>query len=181
LAKDKEIIYLRGKLFWTKVLGEPVLNYNKDGHIWTFDLALDKDGLKQAKQHKELNIKDKDDERGSFITVKQKYERTDKDGNVKYNDPIKVLDAAGKKWDGETKIGNETLADVKLEIRNWGPGKYPSVYPRAIRILDHKEYQAQEFAPLAEDDEYYKQTAAEDEQFQKDFGSREDIDDDFPE
>lgn len=147
----KEIVYLRGKLFWAKVLGEPVDNYNKDGKEWVFDLALDDDGVKQAKALKVLNIKDKDDDRGKFITLKQKATRAD--GTP--NQPIRVLDAAGKPWNEEQKLGNETVADVKFEIRDYGKGKYPGIYPRAIRVLDHKEFASQEFAPLASDDEFF--------------------------
>ena len=122
MANSNEIIYVRGKLFWAKVIGDPVDNYNKDGKEWVGDLALDDDGVRQLKGIKlngkpVFNIKDKDDERDPFITFKQKFRTwTDKrTGEEKQSEPIKILDAAGKKW-GDEKLGNETVADVKLKI-----------------------------------------------------------------
>ena len=185
----KEISYIRGKLFWAKVLGDPVPNYNKDGNEWVFDLALDADGVKQAKGLKKLTIKDKDDDRGQFLTFKQKELRA----NGEPNQPIRIMDAAGKDWDPNEKIGNGTVADVKFEIRDYGVGKYPGIYPRAIRILDHVAYKTEEFAPLSSDDKFfakaqeaeaaYKQSDAEDEAFKRDFGGHtapDDLDDDVP-
>lgn len=151
MANGREIGYLRGKLFWFKALpGQLHDNYNKDGKQWAFDLSLDADGVKHAKQHKELNIKDKDDDRGKFLTFKQKELRYNGDANK----PIKIVDAAGNPWPETKQIGNGSVADVKFEIRDFGKGKYPGVYPRAVRVLDLVEYESQEFAPIDEDDEY---------------------------
>ena len=186
---NREIVYLRGQLHWFKALGDPVPNYNKDGYEWVFDLALDSDGLKQVKSMKALTVKDKDDDRGKFLTFKQKAERAD--GTP--NQPIRVMDAAGNEWPSTEKIGNGTVADVKFEIRDYGVGKYPGIYPRAVRILDHVAYKSEEFAPLSSDDKFfakateaesaYKQTPEEDAQFQRDFGGHtasDDLDDDLP-
>ena len=183
----KEIVYMRGKLFWAKVLGDPVDNYSKDGKEWVFDLALDDAGVKQAKALKVLNIKDKDDERGKFITLKQKL-RTGEGALPLEKQRIRVVDAAGKDWDQDTKLGNETVADVKFEIRDYGKGKYPGIYPRAIRILDHKEFASQEFAPLSSDDKFFAKAS----EAERDIGfvpskddflghtASDDLDDDVP-
>lgn len=200
MANNSEIVYVRGTLHWAKVIGDPVDNYNKDGKEWVSDLALDKDGVKQLKGIKlngknVFNIKDKDDERGEFITFKQKYRTwTDKTtGEEKHSEPIKIMDAAGKKWDG-SKIGNGTAADVKLKIVDYGKSMYPGVYPMAIRILEHVPYESNDFAPLSSDDKFfskaqasegaYKMNDEEDKAFKGTFGGHtasdeDDLDDDI--
>lgn len=183
MASNKaDINYIRGKLFWPKVLGEPVDNYSKDGKEWVFDLALDADGIKQAKVLKVLNIKDKDDERGKFLTFKQKYREvgTNEDGSPRYTKAPRVLDATGKEWDKDTKIGNGSVADVKFEIRNYGTGKYPGIYPRAIRVLDHVPYDGgNDFPELSSDDEFFRKPTADEEGFGG-HTATDDLDDDVP-
>lgn len=160
MATNREIGYLRGKLYWFKALPSQLHdNYNKDGKEWTFDVSLDADGVKHAKQHKELRIKDKDDDRGKFISFKQKELRANGDPN----NPVKIVDAAGHPWPENKQIGNGSVADVKFEIRNFGTGKYPGIYPRAVRILEHVAFESQEFAPIDEDDEYAGAAKAADE------------------
>lgn len=180
MANKSETVYLRGKLFWAKVLPKQLHdNYNKDGKQWAFDLSLDADGLKQVKQHKELTVKDKDDDRGKFLTFKQKELRANGDPNQ----PIRIKDAAGNAWDDDKQIGNGTVADVRFEIRDFGAGKYAGIYPRAIRVLDLVPYESQEFAPLDENDEYAsaaKELSRESPDFEKDFGlDGRDLDDDL--
>jgi hypothetical protein len=149
----KDVHTVRGKLFWAKVLGEPVDNYSKDGKEWTFDLSPDADGL-QTLEDVGLTgkIKNKEDDRGDFIQFRQKEKR--RDGSL--NRRISVTDAQGNPWPADKLLGNETVADVKFEKKDYGEGKHPGVYPQAIRILDHKEYQRVEFAPLPKDDPYAK-------------------------
>ena len=43
------------------------------------------------------------------------------------------------------------------------------MYPHAIRILRHKEYVRQEFAPLSEDDPMYEPGSSATPDFEKDF------------
>lgn len=157
MAVNKQTVYMRGKLKWAKVF-DLVPNYNKDGYEWTFDLVLDANGLKQAKQYKALKPKDKDDDK--VLSFKQKELRAAGTDREKANDPIRVTDAAGKAWDPDVKLGNGTVADVKFEVWDFGAGKYPGIYPKAIRVLDHVPYESDGFAPLDEDDEYYNADAA---------------------
>lgn len=179
-GNSKEIVYLRGKLHWAKVLGDPVPNYEKTGNEWVFDLALDSDGVKQMKGLKVngkpvKNINNRDDERGDYVTFRQKELKKSGDPNR----PIKVMDAAGNDWPADQKLGNGTVADVKFEVIDFGKGMYPGVYPRAIRVLEHVGYESQEFAPLSEDDKYfakakdaekaYKMSPAEDKAFKETF------------
>lgn len=195
MANSKEIVYLRGNGYWMKVLGEPVDNYDKSGKEWVFDLALDKDGLNQIKNVKvqgksAFNVKDKDDERGKFISFRQRELKR----NGEKNKPIRVIDAAGNPWPQDVKLGNGTVVDVKAEVIDFGKGMFPGIYPRAIRILEHVPYAASEFAPLSEDDKYFKQAQEAEkniqrddmDEFRKDFGlghtatDEDELDDDVP-
>lgn len=184
MSNDREIVYLRGTLYWAKILGDPVLNYGKDAKEWTMDVSVDADGKAQVKSLGILSkLKNKDDERGDFLTLKQR--ELKRDGTPAY--PIKVMDAAGKKWDPEKKLGNGTKADVKFELVDYGKDKAPTarwgLYPRAVRILEHSEYAAQEFPPMSEDDEFFSKAQeteqnfkVDDTEFRKDFGLETDDD-----
>lgn len=141
--------YVVGKILWAKVLGDPVPNYNRDGFEWTFDFVPDADALKLFKELKIDNkMKEKDGVKFLRFTQKQKQ------ANGKDNFPITVVDARDRIWDPATKIGNDSTVEVKFKVVAYGPGKPTGVYPQAIRVLDHKPYVRQEFAPLPEDNEF---------------------------
>ena len=167
MPNQTEIVYLRGKLHWAKVLGEPVDNYDKNGKEWTFDVELDKSGVKQMNGIKVQgklvkNIKNRDDERGDFVSFKQVYRELapDRNGDARFTTAPDVLDAAGNAWPEDEKLGNGTVADIKFKVVDYGKGKYAGVYPMALRILDHVPYKDQTFAPLSDDDEYAGKAAS---------------------
>lgn len=142
------IHYFTGQLHWAKVLGDPVPNYNRDGNEWTFDFTPDDLDAVKAIEPLAKKIKNKGDERGDFIQLKQK--ETTSTG--KRNRPITVVDARNRPWNPAVKLGNKTLAEVKIDIV---PYKTTTgVYPLAIRVLELVPYVRQEFAPLPEDSEY---------------------------
>jgi hypothetical protein len=97
-------------------------------------------------------LKNKKDDRGDFIAFRQKEKRMD----GSFNRRISVTDAQGNPWPQDKLIGNGSIVDVKFEFKDYGKGKYPGLYPQAVRILKHQEYQRQEFAPLPEDDPFYE-------------------------
>lgn len=152
---ERETVYLKGVTNWTKVLGDPVFNYNKDGKEWTFDFTPDAEAVAELKRlgvdHK---LKDKGDERGKFLTLKQRAELND--GSPAR--PITVVDPRNRPWDPSKKIGNGSLIEVKLDVVDYGKTKAAQarygLYPVAIRVLEHKEYVRQEFAPLPDDSPY---------------------------
>ena len=162
MADNVTTLVYRGKLMYAKVLGEPGLNYNKDGHEWKFDF-IPNDPKSAAKELKSLGVGDRlrtaetaDGELRydgqAFMTFKQNALK--KDGSP--NRPIRVVDINNKPWDEETLLGNETVADVKFVVIDNGKGRFNGVYPRSIRVLDLVPYQAKEFEPIDEDDEYFK-------------------------
>lgn len=148
--------YMTGVANWAKILGDPVINYNKDGNEWTIDVTPDKEGLKLLKELKiDDKLKNKGDERGDFIQFKQK----EKQANGKDNYRITVCDARNRVWDQDVKIGNGSTVEVKFKVIDYGVGKPTGVYPQAVRVLEHKPYERVEFAPLPEDNKYVQNFA----------------------
>ena len=95
-------------------------------------------------------LKNKGDERKTFIQFKQKANRADGSPNR----PITVVDARDRPWDPDVKIGNNSLVEVKFNVVPYKTTV--GVYPQAIRILELVPYVRQEFAPLPEDSEFVK-------------------------
>ena len=149
----KNVYVIRGVANWAKVLGDPVPNYGGDNREWTIDVTPD-DESRDLIERIGLGgrIKNKGDERGDFMQFRQREKR--QDGSL--NRRISVVDHNDQPWNQQTLIGNGSVVELKFEYKDYGAGKHPGVYPQAIRVLEAKEYQRQEFAPLKEDDPYYK-------------------------
>jgi hypothetical protein len=142
------IHYFTGKVHWAKVLGAPVANYNRDGFEWTFDFTPDDLEAVKAVPALAKKIKNKGDDRGDFIQLKQK----EKTSTGKVNRPITVVDARNRPWNSDIKLGNGSLCEVKIDIVEYKTTT--GVYPLGIRVLELQPYVRQEFAPRPEDDEY---------------------------
>lgn len=181
MANKPQTAVFRGKAQYAKVLGEPMLNYNKDGKEWKLDLVLADKGL--LAEAKKLGIgdrvKQKDDyvDGRSYMTFKQaEFKR---DGTA--NEPIKVTDILGNPWPKDKLIGNGSDVDVKFVVIDYGPGKKAGVYIRSIRVLKLVEYNKKEFDDLPEDDEFAAEAKAaaekrarDMEQFKQDFDLKDD-------
>lgn len=181
MANKPQTAVFRGKAQYAKVLGEPMLNYNKDGKEWKLDLVLADKGL--LAEAKKLGIgdrvKQKDDyvDGQSYMTFKQaEFKR---DGTA--NEPIKVTDILGNPWPKDKLIGNGSDVDVKFVVIDYGPGKKSGVYIRSIRVLKLVEYNKKEFDDLPEDDEFAAEAKAaaekrarDMEQFKQDFDLKDD-------
>lgn len=182
---NSTIAVIRGKTSFAKILGEPVLNYSKDGKEWKMDLVLDPPVVKELKAlGLSDRVKKKDDylDGKSYITFKQRELRPD--GTP--NEPVRVVDINGQPWDHTKLLGNGTTVDVKFTVRDYGVGKKQGVYIRSVRVLDLVAYNKEEFAPISEDDEFYKAAKemadANDAEVDKDFrekflGETDDLDD----
>lgn len=182
-AVNKATVFLSGKVYWAKVIGAPRPNYGGDAREWTFEFEPDAEGLKVLKQHKLTDrLKDKYEDRGRFLVLRKS--EFNKDGNP--NPPIRLYDGEDQEWDKTKLIGNDSKADVKLDIRDYGPGKKKGVYPVALRITDLVAYQSSEFGGMNkdEDDTPQKGTskkAAKQSTFEEDFGlADDDLDDEIP-
>lgn len=141
--------YVTGHIHWAKVLGDPVPNYNRDGNEWTFDFTPDDEHLGIFDELGiKAKLKNKDDERKTFIQFKQKEKRADGSANL----PITIVDARNHPWDPAVKIGNGSYVEVKFKVVPYKTTV--GVYPQAIRVLELVPYVRQEFAPLPEDNEF---------------------------
>lgn len=153
---------IRGRLNWAKVLGAPVMNDYAKEKQWSVDVSPDAAGMTVLRSLKlDGKIKNKGDARGNFISFRQSEFKK----NGELNDPINITDAKGNPWPENKKLGNETVADVKFSYTDFGQTK--GSYIKAIRVLKHVPYVAQEFAPLSEDDEFFSSAVADGEDGQE--------------
>jgi hypothetical protein len=163
MAKDKYLI-IRGTLDWAKLSGPArphtgLAKYNK-GPYWSVDVTPDAKSLKAieaagfADKLKDPSPKDKQRVgTGKFLALRVLENRSD--GSK--NSPPKLVNLQGETFtDG--LLGNGTLADVKVKVKDYGPGSEMGVYLQAVRVLKHVPYEVEEFAPLSEDDEFFGAT-----------------------
>lgn len=163
-SKPSTLVF-RGRLQYARVLGDPVLNYNKDGQEWKFDfIPNDPEGA--VKELTSVGVRDRlrslTDSEGNpryegqeYMSFKQNAER--RDGTP--NQGIRVEDMYGNAWPEDVLLGNDTVADVKFVVIDNGRGKFHGVYPRSIRVLDLVPYQSKEFTPIDESDPYFAKAA----------------------
>ena len=155
MAYPTQTVVIRGKTMYAKILGDPVLNYSKDGKEWKTDIVIDKDTVKQLKSLGVGDrVKSKDDyiDGQSYITLKQP--ELQKSG--KANDPIEVVDIKGAAWDQGNLIGNLSDVDVKVNIVDYGVGKKRGIYIKKMRVLNLVPYEKNDFAPITEDDPFFE-------------------------
>ena len=95
-------LYLTGKCYWASVV-EPNSTFEP---TWQLDLCLDSD-TKTLVEEAGLNVRNKDDERGEFVTLKRKVQG--KNGPRKA--PV-VVDSRNNSWDDKL-IGNGSVVTVK--------------------------------------------------------------------
>lgn len=179
MANKSQTFEIRGKTSFAKILGDPVLNYSKDGKEWTVDIVLDKETAKEVKGYgvgDKVKTKDNYLEGNPYLTFKQKEYRFD---GVTRNDPIPVVDIFGKPWDDDKKIGNGTVVDVRFRVVDYGPGKKNGMYPAKIRVLDLVPYEGDTFKQLSPDDEYFRKAVAAQEAEANDLQPDDDLDDDI--
>lgn len=153
---DTTTVVVRGKTSYAKILGDPVLNYSKDGKEWKMDLIIDKNTVKEIKGYGIGDrVKTKDDyaDGQPHLTFKQaEFQRSGK-----ANNPIPVKDILGKDWDQSKLLGNGTDVEVKFVVKDHGIGKKHGVYIRSVRVLKLEPYERQEFEPIDENDEFYQE------------------------
>ena len=151
---DKTII-LHGNVFWCKLLGEPREN-NFGEREWSTDLVPDKEGLATLKQ---LGLSDriKDPKEGGahtgkFIQFRQKELKAD---GTK-SDPIRVVHADNAPWEkADGLIGNNTEVNLKFSFKDYGKGRKPGAYLRALQVCNLVPFVPVDFAPIESDEEFF--------------------------
>lgn len=137
---DRTTVFVRGKIYWCKVLGAPRTNYEGTGREWTYELEPEDTSF--LKEHKLLDrLKNKYDDRGPYLTLK----KPELDSKGEANDPIRVYNADNEAWDKDTLIGNGSTVVAKLSVVDWGKGKKKSIYTQAIRVEELVPYVSSEF------------------------------------
>ena len=146
MANGKSTVFVKGKIYWAKIIGTPRANYENTGREWAYELEPDDTSF--LKEHKLLDrLKDKYDDRGPFLTLR-KPEFT-KDGEK--NEPIRIYDSENEAWDGRL-IGNGSRVVAKLNIVDYGKGKKAGIYTTALRIEELVPYVSNEFGAMDDDD-----------------------------
>ncbi len=148
---------LQGKAYWAKVVGAPVKGYAPtDPKEWTFDVALDDATVARLKAEGAAKYikqpKNNNDHGGqSYLRFKRR-ERT-ADGSE--GKPYRIVDHAGKPWDGKTLIGNGSTINVKyaLNEQTTGPNR-GSMKPTAfaIQVVKLVDYEGGESFPSYDDE-----------------------------
>lgn len=175
---DFTTVYVTGKLYWPKILGNPVANYEGDAKEWTYQLVPDNTDF--LEEH-DLEDRLKEDKKGiipgKFLNLK----KPELDSKGQPNDPIRVYDSDNKAWDSMVKIGNGSGADVKLTIVDWGRGKKKSIWTAAIRVTDLIPYESDEFGgmnkPVVNPAKPAKKAVKIKDQFREDFGLDDGVED----
>jgi len=140
---SKTTVFVRGKVYWPKILGAPRPNYEGTGREWAYELEpYDTSFLKE---HKLLDrLKNKYDDRGPYLNLRKPEKNFE--GNV--NEPIRVYDENNESWDSNKLIGNGSEVDAKLIIMDHGPGKKKSIYTAALRVRELVPYISSEFGAM---------------------------------
>lgn len=177
--------FISGKLYWAKVFGDARPNYGGDANEWTFELEPDENGVAILDKHGLTDrLKDKDPSRGKYITLK----KPELKKNGEKNQHIRVYNKDNEEWPEDTLIGNGSSADVKLNIADYGAGRFKGIYPNAIRVTDLVKYASSEFGAMDGEQaspspkkEAANKTKKKD-MIDEDFGSdiAQDLDDDVP-
>lgn len=162
----KSTVFATGRIFWAKILPHQLTqNYDQDGREWTVEFEPDdvsflkehklldrlKDMSEKAKKLRALGEDDKADKveknlvgrKGLYLLLRKPELMKDGDANT----PIRIVDSEGEPWDGG-ELGNGTVVDAKLDIRDWGVGKKKSIYITALRVQDHVPYEKDDFGAM---------------------------------
>lgn len=183
MAKDT-VLVIRGEFNWAKVTGtaRPYSGnpkYDK-GPYWSLDVTPDADSLAKIKAagiSKKLREPGENDSRTEgFLSLKVLENRAD--GSK--NEPPRIVDVENKPWNGSL-IGNGSIGEVRVKVKDYGSGSEKGAYLQAIRVLKHVPYEGGGFAEISEDDEFFAgKGSPEKEDTKGEAGNPDDLDDDIP-
>ena len=124
-------LYLTGKCYWAAVV-EPNSTFEP---AWQVDLCLDADS-KALVEGAGLNVRNKEDERGEFVTLKRKVQ-----GKNGPRQAPTVVDSQNNPWDKKL-IGNGSVVTVKALPFEWNyAGKAgKSADLAAVQVVELVEY-----------------------------------------
>ena len=130
-------IYLTGKCYYAQNVATPCTKFAKD--FWSIDLLVDDDNRGEI-EAAGLNIRNRDDERGDYITIKT--------NTVSYkgepNEPPTVKDSQNDLL-GDVPIGNGSLVIVKttpFPYPDQGNGAGVTALLKAVQVVELVPYVA---------------------------------------
>ena len=120
-----------GKIYWPSIQA-PNTTYEPE---WGLDMLVD-DNNRKAFEADGVDIKNKGDERGDFVHIRQKVSR--RDGTQ--NDAPVVLD--GQKKPFKELVGNGSIANVQYTPFEWSMNGKSGVSPilKRVQIVEHVAY-----------------------------------------
>ncbi len=126
---------VKGKAYWASVQ-QPNTTYEPE---WAIDILVD-DNNRAAFEADGVPIKNKDDERGDFVHIRQRVAR--RDGTQ--NDAPTVVDAQKQPFTG--LIGNGSVVNVMYTPFPWEMNGKSGVSPllKKVQVVDLVEYKAGE-------------------------------------
>lgn len=130
---NKEYHYVEGTAYWASVV-VPNTTFEPK---WSIDLSIDDKTAEELAGIEGVTIKNKDDERGNFISLKRNVE--DRSGNEKK--APKIIDSQNNAWD-DRLIGNGSRVCVKFHTYPYnyrGKSGY-SAELDAVQVIDLVEY-----------------------------------------
>jgi hypothetical protein len=149
LAENATTYYVKGKIYWPKIVGNGALhdNYERTGREWSYEFEPeDVDFLKQERLLDRLKEKDdaKNPDKGPFLNLrKPEFTR-----NGEKNEPIRIYNSDDTVWDESVMIGNGTSVDAKLRVVDYGKGKKKGIYTTALRVTELVPYVSNEFGGM---------------------------------
>ena len=136
MAAKQQSEYVSGKVKWFRALGEPHMDEMAGRTMWSFDFHPD-DVKAMAKMiaDRKINKTLKDKGEGKFIAVTRNGKKRDGEDMP----PIIIVDAEGKKWDQNTKVGNGSAVTLKFHLNE---SKYGNLFwVEAVKIDEHIPYE----------------------------------------
>ena len=130
---------ISGDAYWAHVI-TPNTKFNPDGE-WSIEVCNLNAKNKKVAEADGLTIKNKGDERGDFVTLKQ-YART-KDGTPR---AISVKDSQRNAFPSDKRVGNGSKVNVSYfpkEYTVYGGGV--KGYLNAVQVTDLVEYSMDDF------------------------------------
>lgn len=157
------VLVIRGEVNWAKIVGKarPYTGnpkYDK-GPYWSVDITPNEASRKLIRaagiESKLREPKGEDKRTETFLTLRVLEDRAD--GSK--NNPPKVTDIEGKAW-GEDLIGNGSVCDIMVKVKDYGSGSEKGTYLQSVRVLDLVPYEGGDLPPISEDDEYFAKAKA---------------------
>jgi len=130
MAAQKETAIISGKAFWTKLNRKD--EYSDKYQLDVGDLS---EKSKEVLTSHGVKLKNKNDDRGEFITARTQY-------------LVPVIDSDKKVIDSDTLIGNGSSVRVKIDFNKTHPfvEKYgTSMYLKKVQVTELVEYGRDDF------------------------------------